>query len=267
MCLIALAWHAHSDFDLVLAGNRDEFHARPAAPLAFDSRHGIAGGIDLQAGGRWLGLSITGRFAAVTNVRRGVPESPRPASRGALVERMLGSERPVLDELQGLAPDAGRYARFNLLASDDQALCYAGNADGWTLAPVDEGLHTLSNATLDIPWPKTRRLRAALEATLAGLHGAPDRHFVDAMLDALRSPEAADDHELPDTGIGLDRERALSSAFVALGPYGTRCSSLVLRRGDGRWWFIEQRYDPLGAPSGRTTLAGNQRGLLSRQEA
>ena len=36
MCLIAIAWKAHPQFDLVLAGNRDEFLARPAAALDHD---------------------------------------------------------------------------------------------------------------------------------------------------------------------------------------------------------------------------------------
>ena len=263
MCLIAFAGHTPPAFPLVLAGNRDEFHARPAAPLAFDAAQGIAGGVDLQAGGRWLGLSITGRIAAVTNVRRGVPEPTRPRSRGALVDGMLRRPEPLPELFQALSASAGDYARFNLIAADGQTLCYAGNADGWHAGEVAPGLHTLSNATLDTPWPKALRLRAALEHALDGLVDAPDDAFVEALMSALQSRQEAEDQALPDTGIGLDRERALSPAFVALGPYGTRCSSIVLRRHDGRWWFIEQRYAADGGPLGRTTLRGDVQGLLS----
>ena len=263
MCLIALAWQAHPAFSLVLAGNRDEFHARPAAPLAFDARHGIAGGVDLQAGGRWLGLSTHGRLAAVTNVRRGVPEAPRPRSRGALVDDLLRGAEPLPELFDEIGRSAGDFARFNLLAADDQTLCYAGNADGWRREGVEPGLHTLSNAALDTPWPKTLKLRAALAHALGGLGDAPDIDFIEALMAALQSREIAEDGELPDTGIGLDRERALSPAFVALGPYGTRCSSLVLQRRDGRWWFIEQRYADDGRVLGRSMLAGDAGGLLT----
>ena len=262
MCLIAFAWQTHPAFSLVLAGNRDEFHARPAAPLAFDAAQGIAGGVDLQAGGRWLGLSTAGRLAAVTNVRRGVPEAPRPRSRGALVDDMLRCPEPLPALFEGLSQHAVDFARFNLIAADGETLCYAGNADGWRAGEVEPGLHTLSNATLDTPWPKALWLRAELEQALGGLDDAPDADFIESLMAVLQSRQLAEDGALPDTGIGLDRERALSAPFVALGPYGTRCSSLVLQRRDGRWWFIEQRYAEDGSQIGRTLLSGDVHGLL-----
>ena len=264
MCLIAFAWQAHPQFDLLLAGNRDEFHARPAAPLALHAASGIAGGRDLQAGGRWLGLATSGRFAAVTNVRRGVPEATRPRSRGDLVENWLrGSDDPAA-HLDQLAAHAADYARFNLLCADVQGMGYAGNAEGWRIQPVSPGLHVLSNAALDTPWPKTRQLASALTSANAALDSEPDEAWVSLLLGVLQRREPAADAELPDTGIGRERERALSSPFVALGPYGTRCSSLLLRRRDGHWWMIEQRYDAHGAVNGCTTLHGNRHGLRHR---
>ncbi|MCK7593448.1 NRDE family protein [Pseudomarimonas salicorniae] len=262
MCLIALAWKAHAEFDLVLAGNRDEFHDRPAAPLAFDAASGIAGGTDLQAGGRWLGISARGRFAAVTNVRRGVPETPRPRSRGALVEDFLRGALASPGHLDALGQQAADYARFNLLVTDGETMGYAGNADGWTATRVAPGLHTLSNAELDTPWPKTRRLREALREALVDLGDAPSQLMCDALFATLQWRQPAPDTELPDTGIGLERERALSPPFVSLGVYGTRCSSLVFRRRDGRWWFFEQRYDSDGKVAGRSLLHGDRSGLL-----
>jgi uncharacterized protein with NRDE domain len=260
MCLIALAWQAHPEFSLVLAANRDEFHARPAAPLAFDAGAATIGGRDLEAGGRWLGLTPSGRMAAVTNVRRGVAESPRPHSRGELVEGFLRSKETSERWLQALSARADGYARFNLLVSDGQTLGYAGNADGWHAARVDPGLHTLSNAALDTPWPKSLDLRAALAQVMETLRAVPEAASIEALLAALQSRRPAADADLPDTGLGRERERALSSAFVAVGPYGTRCSSIVLQRRDGGWWFIEQRYGHDGASLGRTLLCGDARG-------
>lgn len=264
MCLITLAWQVHPRFPLLLAGNRDEFHARAAAPLEFDASTAIAGGRDLEAGGRWLGLSAAGRLAAVTNVRRGLAPAPGLRSRGELVEDFLGQlagPTEVLDALRGRAAD---YAGFNLLLADRTTLGYAGTANGWHTGEVAPGLHSLSNASLDTDWPKTRALRAQLERGLSQLGSEPGPEFVEPLLAALCARQPAADAELPDTGIGLERERALSAAFVALGPYGTRCSSLVLQRDDGRWWFIEQRYAADGAVSGRSLLEGDAGGLLRR---
>jgi uncharacterized protein with NRDE domain len=257
MCLIALAWQAHPEFSLVLAANRDEFHARPAAALALDVATATVGGRDLEAGGRWLGMALDGRIAAVTNVRRGVAEAPRAHSRGELVEDFLRSDGPSEKWLETLSVRSQQYARFNLIVGDGRTLAYAGNADGWCSAAVAPGLHTLSNATLDTPWPKSLRLRTALQQALLDLGRVPQATLVEALLAALQSRQPAPDAELPDTGVGRERERALSPPFVALGPYGTRCSSLLLQRRDGYWWFIEQRYDRNGASLGRTQLHGD----------
>ena len=83
MCVAALAWLAHPRWRLVAIGNRDEFHARPTAPLARWSG-GVIAGQDLQAGGTWLGVREQ-RFGLVTNLRAlGFPQ-PDMVSRGALV--------------------------------------------------------------------------------------------------------------------------------------------------------------------------------------
>lgn len=260
MCVLALAWRCHPRFDLVLAGNRDEFHDRPARAADFDPQTGIIGGLDLQAGGRWLGLTAGGRLAVVTNVRRGAPRTA-PASRGAIVETFLRSREPAATWLARLEAGQAHYAPFNLLVADEGGgLFWASNVDGGRRQEVEPGLHGLSNAALDTPWPKVLRLRQRLGRALAGLGQEPDPGFVTRMLAALRSRRRAADAALPDTGVGLDRERALSATFVRLGAYGTRCSSLVLRRDDGRWWFIEQRYDAHGRPAGRSLLSGDRHG-------
>lgn len=260
MCLIALAWQAHPQFDLVLAGNRDEFLARPAAPLDHDPATGVFGGRDLAAGGRWLGWHPTGRLAAVTNVRLGVPEPPRPRSRGALVEAWVaeGAAWPAFATEQAVWAEG--YARFNLLALDGAKLQVAGNVPAWHEAAVPPGLHGLSNGRFDEPWPKLRRATTLLGDWLRGLADEPQPSQCNDLFSWLRDETRADDAELPDTGIGRERERLLSPLFIRAPGYGTRCSSLLLRRRDGRWWFIERSWDANGELAGQVGWQGDRHG-------
>lgn len=148
MCLIVLAWRKHPDLPLIVAANRDEFHARPAAPAAFwEDQPGILGGRDLEARGTWMGVSRSGRFAAVTNFR-GAFEPRAAESRGSLVTRFLaGSEKPgpYTAHLQKTL-----YSGFNLLASDGEELWWTSNRDG-TPRKLEPGIYGLGNALLDSP--------------------------------------------------------------------------------------------------------------------
>src|SRR5262245_10572919 len=155
MCLLVLAWDMHPRYRLVFAGNRDEFHERPSAPLGWwtDSPR-ILAGRDLQAGGTWLGLSRQGRFGVVTNFRDLQRPLEGAPSRGALITRWLAGEAPLDGFLEELHESAARYAGFNLLLSDGESLVYASNRlpeFSRTLAP---GIYGLSNHLLDTPWPK-----------------------------------------------------------------------------------------------------------------
>ena len=85
MCLVVFAWQVHADYPLVLAANRDEYFKRPAAPAHWwtDAPELLAGR-DLEAGGTWMGLSRSGRLAALTNYRdpsRHLPGAPRRSRR------------------------------------------------------------------------------------------------------------------------------------------------------------------------------------------
>lgn len=260
MCLIALAWQAHPHFDFVLAGNRDEFLARPAAPLHHDPATGVYGGRDLSAGGRWLGWHPSGRLAAVTNVRLGVPEPARPRSRGALVEAWAAGGQAWGEFATAQAVCARDYARFNLVALHDRQLWVAGNVPGWHATPVTPGVHGLSNGRFDEPWPKLLRATALLGGWLSALADEPRSDQWNAMFMALRDETRADDTLLPDTGIGRERERLLSPLFIRAPGYGTRCSSLLLRRRDGRWWFIERSWDAEGDVAAQAGWHGDSRG-------
>jgi len=259
MCLIALSWQAHPRFELALVANRDEFHGRPttpAAPAADDPA--VFGGRDALQGGGWLQVHRAGRLAAVTNVRVGPPRAMAPRSRGALVHDVVRDPGAARASLPAQAAD---YGPFNLLAWDGATLEFAGNHPGFHRTKVAPGLHALSNADLDTPWPKVRLAQDALARWLddpAVARGASDGEApdVDALFAALADVRTAVDAHLPDTGVGLELERRLSAPFILGDAYGTRCSTVVLVDA-GAIHFHERRFGPGGTYAGqvRRTLA------------
>ncbi|MBB1060732.1 NRDE family protein [Marilutibacter spongiae] len=250
MCLIALAWKAHPRYTLAVIANRDELHARPAAPAGFDpERRDIYGGRDLVAGGSWLLASSRRRFSAVTNVRAGRPEGASPRSRGALVHDFVAGEYDTASWLSGLSVTADDYGRFNQLAWDGDRLGFASNHPGFVARDVAPGLHAMSNGAFDAPWPKSghasRALSDWLDDPASTARDADDVRSLAPLLDALAESTPAPDDALPDTGVGLALERALSPAFVKDATYGTRCSTIVLVEADAIG-FYERRFDPAG---------------------
>ena len=248
MCLIALSWRAHPRFELALVANRDEFHARPSAPAAPAADDpAVFGGVDRVQGGGWLQVHRAGRLAAVTNVRVGLAGDAAPRSRGALVHALVREPARTWDQL---AAQAGEYGRFNLLAWDGARLDYAGNHPHWQCEPVAPGLHALSNAALDAPWPKALRAREALAHWLRSDAADTATPWVEPLFAALAHAQVAADADLPDTGVGAELERRLSASFI-LGPdYGTRCTSVVLVERDAIH-FIERRFGPGGIYAGQ----------------
>ena len=243
MCLVAFALHANPRWRLLLASNRDEFFARHAGPLALQPE-GWVGGRDLQAGGSWMALHPeTARLALVTNVREPGVEVAGAVSRGGLVTEAL------LDDVRWHnGPDARPRHGFNLLQIDLRVGqgCWFSNRGG--PSRLTEGVFGLSNAQLDTPWPKVLRLKEALSAAL----GEADPSH--ALFQALADSGAAPDVELPATGLPLTWERALSSPFIKMPGYGTRCSTLVLAsRTQVR--VVERRFDQEGEVTGETDLA------------
>lgn len=253
MCLIAFAWRVHPRYPLILVANRDEFHERPSAPLAeWPDAPGVYGGRDLRAGGGWLALDRRGRLAAVTNVRE--PQTPAAGlrSRGALVSQYLLGTAGATAAAGTLHAEAARFGAFNLLLFDGLELSYSGNRPAPHWRPVPAGVHGLSNASLDSPWPKSLRLCAALERWLALGEGA-GAHSLEPLFAALADRSPAEDGQLPDTGIGREAERVLAPPFIAGSRYGTRCSSLILIGAEG-WRFEERRFGPDGLALGSTVL-------------
>jgi uncharacterized protein with NRDE domain len=245
MCLIVFDWRSQPRYSLVVAANRDERHDRPAAPLqAWQDIPGIVAGRDLSAGGTWLGVHRSGRFAAVTNVREpGRPGGAR--SRGELTVAFLRSADSAEAFAQALSARASEYGGYNLLLGDGRALVFASNRPEPHWQYVEPGLHGLSNASLDTPWPKLARAGAALRRWRDGGYADPA-----PMLRAMRDAEAAPDAALPDTGVGTALERSLSSPFICLDGYGTRCTTLLRVAADGRTELFERRFDAAGETVG-----------------
>jgi uncharacterized protein with NRDE domain len=247
MCLIALAWRAHPRYRLALIANRDESHARPTAPAGFDpDAADVYGGRDLLQGGSWLQVSTRGRLAAVTNVRAGLGAEAMPRSRGDLVRTFVRRDSDASSSLQGLAATAQEYGRFNLLAWAGDELAFAGNHPGFVHRDIEPGLHAMSNGAFDAPWPKSSHAIRTLSAWLDLHDGSGEWQGIDALasiFDALADTTPAPDAALPDTGVGIELERALSPAFVRDAHYGTRCSSVVLVDADSIV-FAERRFGP-----------------------
>lgn len=244
MCLLVFAWRARPGLDLAVAANRDEFHERPTAPADFwEDRPGFLGGRDRRRGGSWLLVTREGRFAAVTNVRDPKARRPNAPSRGGLVVEFAAGRAAPLEFLASVAARADAFEPFNLIVGDGETLAYLGSRAGppRALAP---GIYGVSNASLDVPWPKVVRSKARLAALVA--KGKPRTA---ALLSLLDDRAGAPDAALPDTGVGLAWERLLASPRIVSPDYGTRASTaLVVSNGDAS--FFERTWAPDGSAAG-----------------
>lgn len=254
MCLVAIAWKCHPRWRLLMAGNRDEFHARPTAPLArwAPPHQTVLAGQDLRSGGTWAGLAAGGRMAVVTNVRDPSVTRAGP-SRGQLVADWLDSAETAQTWASRLQATAGTYAPFNLLLADADHCRFLSNhpADARVLPP---GVHGVSNGPLEPTWPKTARLMARLQAWIDAAQDDPQ-----PLWDALADQEPVADSALPDTGVGLALERRLSPPFIRGTDYGTRASTLIAVDHQGRGWIAERRFGPDGLFLGQTRLDSEPR--------
>ena len=246
MCLWLLAYEASSDFPLVLAGNRDEFFKRRSRPAYFwpEYRLDILAGQDFSGRGTWMGVTKKKRLALVTNIRDPKALKEKATSRGLLPLEFLATEIAPQAFFEGLLARVENYNPFNMLAGGTDGLFCLSSQAG-KIEAITPGIHGLSNASLDTPWPKVFKGRAAMPGLLKGLKAGkePDP---EPFFHLLADTAPAQDSKLPNTGVGLEWERALSSLFVSTPDYGTRCSTVYIADSSGRAWFFERTFGPNG---------------------
>ncbi|KXH87065.1 NRDE family protein [Sporosarcina sp. HYO08] len=238
MCLITLHLKEHPIYKLIVAANRDEFYNRPTAPAHFwEDEPTILAGRDLLKGGTWLGVTKTGKFAALTNFRAPSEMMPKEKSRGEIVSNYLKNQIAPKDYLENIQKDQHLYPGFNILVGNPDDLYYYSNQLP-TIEKVTPGTHALSNHLLNTPWPKALKSRSNLRNYVL----ANKSIDTDVLFDLLTDQEQAPDEQLPDTGIGLNHERLLSPLFIQMPEYGTRSSSVLLIDQNNTITFVERTY-------------------------
>lgn len=237
MCLINFQFQSHPKYKLIVAANRDEFYGRPTAAAHFwEEKPEILAGRDMLQMGTWLGITKSGRFAALTNFRDPSEMDPKKFSRGMIVRNFLAGTQSPEDFLKSLNNED--YTGFNVLVGDTHQLFYYNNLQG-KITEVPPGTHGLSNHYLNTPWPKVIKGRQSLETYVSTVEEVQ----LDSLFRILSDAEQAPDQELPETGVGLDFERKLSSIFIKTPDYGTRSATVVLIDHDNHVTFAERTYE------------------------
>jgi len=238
MCLIFLSLNNHPNYKLIVAANRDEFYVRKTAPAHFwEDNPNILGGRDLQASGTWMAMNKNGKISLVTNYRDPAHINPIAPSRGQLVTDFLFNNDSPEEYLKKVHAHASEYNGFNLLAGNPDELFYLSNYKSG-IQKLESGIYGLSNHLLDTPWPKVELGKDKFSSAISTPVVEPD-----VLFEMLYDEQRAEDSLLPDTGIGLERERALSSMFIKTNGYGTRCSTVVLIDRQNNVLYSERTYN------------------------
>ena len=225
MCLINFHFHNHPHYKLILVANRDEEYSRPTANAEFwDDYSFILAGRDLKQMGTWLGITKNGRFAALTNFRDpGLPKSGR-FSRGDIVRQFLAEDVEPHIFIEKLAKNRTLYDGYNVLVGNSNQLLHYNNILD-EINEITAGTHSLSNHTLDTPWPKVIKGKKILGDYVKNHSTNIQIH---SLFNIVADRTIAEDEALPNTGVGLEMERWLSPLFIKMPKYGTRSSTVVL---------------------------------------
>ena len=236
MCLVNFQFRTHPTYPLIVVANRDEFYERPTEPAHFwEDYPDILAGRDLLQMGTWLGVSKAGRFAALTNFRD--PQlKPGDLSRGDIVRDFLIGQQNPLDFIEELKKNKDSYGGYNVVIGDSHQLFHYNNILD-EMNEVSPGTHSLSNHTLNTPWPKVEKGKQRLAEYLL-----LDNIEVEPLFKLLKDEEVAQDSELPDTGVGIELERSLSPLFIKMPNYGTRSSTVLLMDENQNITFAERTY-------------------------
>ena len=246
MCLILVSYETHAPYRLVVAANRDEFHARPTRSAHWwDEAPDLLAGRDLESGGTWMGVTRSGRFAAVTNYSERLEPPEDVRSRGEIVTGFLGSDASTESFLNGLSSDESRYRGFSLLAFDGSGLGFVSNRAPGVLV-LEPGLYGLANALLDSNWPKVERGRRGLSEILSRPARVEDH--VSALLELLADEQHIASLDPPHSDGVEDSRQRFSPIFIRYPTYGTRASTVLLLARDGSATFAEREWDASGRP-------------------
>jgi uncharacterized protein with NRDE domain len=224
MCLILVAFRVVPDLDLIVGANRDEDLGRPTDPAGFwRDKPGILAGRDLVAGGTWLGLNQSGRFAAVANVHDGLPSDPKAPSRGHLITRFLDadySDTASGDPARMRSNELSEFNGFTMVAWDGRSLVLVTNrGSSRVLAP---GIHAVGNHAFGYESPKIVRAKRLFSAALGDFDGR-----VEKIMEILADPTDATPADVAGADPPGKWPEGPSAIFFRSGSYGTRSSSVV----------------------------------------
>ena len=262
MCLAVIAYRSHPDWPIVIVANRDEFHDRPSTAMhVWDSEPQVLAGRDLRAGGTWLGLNARSEIALLTNVREPGRFSPGALSRGKLVESFLLGSTSASSFADQAVLGSNIYNGYNLLVMDATEAFVVSNRPEPNVIRLEPGIHGLSNASLNTPWPKLTRTTEAVRS-LFHPHTDPDpQRLIKVLQDDIPPPES----EIPQTGLSPERERLLASPFIRSLDYGTRCTTILMRHRSGMTLAQELRYLPEGQAFEQSRWMLSPQGLFTEQ--
>lgn len=232
MCTLAIAYNRHPEYPFIFIGNRDEFYVRQTENA--EMRSGVLSGIDLEKGGTWTGISQSGRMAFITNYRDFTLHVEAPESRGLLTKNFLEGTMPAEQYLETLSKKKAHYNPYNLIVGDMNGLYFYSNIEDHIIK-IEPGIHGLSNALLNTPWPKVNRIKEALSEAIS-----KDRLEEETLFAILENKMQADENDLPRTGLDLSLEKSLSAIFIELEAYGTRHETVILIDRRGKVQFFEK---------------------------
>ena len=238
MCLIFLSYKQNKDYPLIVLANRDEFYKRPTQPAHYwEENPNILAGKDLEGGGTWMGITKNGYMSMLTNYRDIANIIPNAPTRGKLVSDYLKGEFSPKDYLLALSKTGSKFNGYSLITGSFNDPWYYSNY-GNKVAQLGTGLYGLSNALLDSKWPKIEAGKAALVPLIT-----KDKIYKEELFSSMTNPELASDEQLPNTGLPLEKERAISSMFIDIEGYGTRCTTLIMVDKNGKVDFTERQYE------------------------
>jgi len=238
VCLVNFHFQDYRFYKLIVVANRDEFYDRATATADFwEDYPDILGGRDLLHTGTWLGMTRGGRFAALTNYRD-PNEGQRRFSRGDIVRDFLAESDAPVHFIQKISNNKENYGGYNIVVGDGNHLFHYNNVLD-EMNEITSGTHSLSNHTLNTPWPKVAKGKKRLSEYV---QSCPGEVAVNSLFDIISDQTMADDLELPETGVGLEMERLLSPMFIKIPNYGTRSSTVLLTDKENHVTFVERTF-------------------------